>query len=164
MNTILGAPLKAYLPALGFLAFTIVYLSMAYTYEDDARAFPSGVAWVMLALTLLDLVTRTKTPVGIALLRVFNPAAEDHVPARGLDLPPLKQIFAILWIFGFAALLYLIGILAAVPAYVFVSMRFRSGLSYLLSIAVAVLMALIIWALFGLVLRIDLYPGLLFDY
>lgn len=161
---ILGAPLIEYLPALGFLLFTLLYLGLAYSYEDDARTFPAGVAWVMLVLTLLDLVSRSKTGLGITLLRLLNPAAEGGGPARGIDIHPTKQIIAILWIFGFAVLLVLIGILYAVPIYAFVSMRFRSGLSYLLSISVTALITLAIWLLFGVALRINFYQGVFFEF
>jgi hypothetical protein len=159
-----GAPLIEYLPALGFLLFTLIYLSLAYSYEVDARAFPAGVAWVMLVLTLLDLVSRSKTGLGIALLGILNPGAETESPARGIAVDPTRQISAILWIFGFAILLYLIGILYAVPVYVFVFMRFRSELSYVLSISVAALTTLFIWLLFGLALRINFYQGVFLEF
>ncbi len=161
---IFGAPLIEYLPALGFLLFTLIYLVLAYSYETDARAFPSGVAWVMLVLTLCDLISRSKTGLGIALLRILNPAAETEGPARGITVDPKRQIFAILWIFSFAVLLFLIGILLAVPIYVFVFMRFRSELSYVLSVTVAALTTLAIWLLFGLALRINFYQGVFFEF
>ena len=159
-----GAPLIEYLPALGFLAFTLIYLSLAYSYEVDARTFPAGVAWVMLVLTLLDLFSRSRTSVGIALLRILNPAAETEGPARGIAVDPKRQWFAILWVFGFAILLYVIGILYAVPIYVFVFMRIRSELSYVLSIGTAALTTLSIWLLFGLALRINFYQGIFFEF
>ena len=159
-----GAPLIEYLPALGFLLFTLIYLFLAYSYEVDARAFPAGVAWVMLVLTLFDLVSRSKTSVGIWLLQVLNPAAQSDGPARGIAVAPKRQILAILWIFGFAILLYVIGILYAVPLYVFVFMRFRSELSYILSIGVAALTTLSIWLLFGVALRINFYQGIFFEF
>lgn len=161
---IFGTALIEYLPALGFLLFTLIYLILAYSYEADARAFPAGVAWVMLALTLFDLVSRSRTGVGIALLQILNPAAETEGSARGVAVDPKRQIFAILWIFGFAILLYLIGILYAVPIYVFVVMRFRSELSYVLSIGVATLTTLAIWLLFGLALQINFYQGVFFEF
>ena len=164
MNKILGSPLLEYLPALGFLLFTVIYLGLAYSYEADARAFPSGVAWVMLVLTLLDLVSRSKPGVGATILRLLNPAGQDEGPARGIEVHPKKQIIAILWIFGFAILLYLIGILYAVPVYAFVSMRFRSKVSYFLSISVAALITLTIWLLFVVALRINLYQGVFFEF
>jgi hypothetical protein len=159
-----GSPLLEYLPALGFLVFTLIYLSLAHSYEADARAFPAGVAWVMLVLTLFDLISRSKTSVGIATLRILNPASETEGPARGVAVEPIRQILAILWIFGFAILLYLIGILYAVPIYVFVFMRFRSELPYVLSIGVAALTTLAIWLLFGLALRINFYQGVFFEF
>ncbi len=162
MKNYFGSPLIEYLPALGFLAFTIIYLGLAYSYEVDARAFPLIVAWVMLVLTLLDLVSRSKTAAGALILRLLNPAGQEEGPARGVKVPPAKQIIAILWIFGFAALLFVIGILYAVPIYAFVSMRFRSKLSFVLSASVAALITLAIYLLFGVALRINFYQGIFF--
>ena len=164
MKKYFGSPLIEYLPALGFLAFTIIYLGLAYSYEADARAFPSIVAWVMLVLTLLDLVSRSKTGAGALVLRLLNPAGQEEGPARGVKVHPKKQIIAIFWIFGFAALLFVIGILYAVPIYAFVSMRFRSNLSFVLSISVAALITLAIWLLFGVALRINFYQGIFFEF
>jgi len=170
MNKYFGSPLIEYLPALGFLVFTIIYLGLANSYvaviggEDDARAFPSGVAWVMLILTLLDLVSRSKTSTGKMLLRVLNPAGQDQGPVRGVKVPPGKQIIAILWIFGFAALMFVIGILFAVPIYAFVSMRFRSKLPFVLAASVTALLTLAIWLLFGAALRINFYQGIFFEF
>ena len=45
MKSFLGTPLAEYLPALGLLLLTIVYLVTAYGYSDDARAVPAGVAY-----------------------------------------------------------------------------------------------------------------------
>jgi uncharacterized membrane protein len=164
MKTYFGSPLIEYLPSLGFLLFTIVYLSLALSYDTDARAFPGGVAWVMLVLTLLDLVSRTKTPAGVAILRVLNPGGEEMGPARGVEASTARQLLAISWVFGFAIALYLIGILPGVFAYVFIFVRFRSELSYVTAIAVSVLTTAAIWALFGLALRINFYPGVFFEF
>jgi hypothetical protein len=160
MKKYFGSPLIEYLPAVGFLVFTITYLGLAYSYEADARAFPSIVACVMLVLTLLDLVSRSKTNIGALILRLVNPAGQEDGPARGVKVTPAKQIIAILWVFGFAALLFVIGILYAVPIYAFVSMWFRSKLSFVLSVSVAALITLAIWLLFGLALRITFYQGI----
>ncbi|MGY9106415.1 MAG: hypothetical protein ACKVG0_07765 [Alphaproteobacteria bacterium] len=58
----------------------------------------------------------------------------------------------------------MIGILPAIPIYAFVSMRFRSKLSFVLSASVAALITLAIYLLFGLALRIDFYQGIFFEY
>src|SRR5882724_3223684 len=60
VKQVLGTPVTDYLPALGLLVITILYLATAYNYSPDARAVPAGVAWVMLVLVILDLVSRTQ--------------------------------------------------------------------------------------------------------
>ena len=164
MKTYFGSPLLEYLPSLGFLLFTLVYLGLALSYDAAARTLPAGVGWVMLVLTLLDLVSRSKTPAGVAILRVLNPGGEEMGPARGVEASTSRQLLAIAWIFGFAALLYLIGILAGVFAYVFIFCRFRSDLSYVTSLGVAAFTTFGIWLLFGLALRINFYPGVFFEF
>jgi hypothetical protein len=162
MRTLFGARITDYLPAVFFLAFTIAYLGLAYTYNEDARAFPVGVAWVMIVLTLLDLVTRTKTPLGTSLAAALNPATESARAEEG-ELPLWRQIVAVAWVFGFAVLMMLIGVLYAVPVFVFSYIRFRGGRSYVTATGVAAGAALTVWFLFSYVLRIELYPGILFS-
>ena len=111
------------------VAITIGYLAIAYTYTEQARLFPVPVGWLMLLLLALDLVSRTKTPIGEMLTSLLNPAAE----AEGAEprFPVLRQLSAILWVAFFTAAMVLIGIMAAVPLYVFGSMRFHGRKSYL---------------------------------
>jgi len=160
VRRILGAPLGAYLPALGLAVVTALYLALAYGYPERARAFPAKVAWVMLALLALDLISRTETKLGIAVMRALNPAAQTH--SSGPGPTAWRQLSAILWIAGFTAAIVLIGILAAVPLYVFAAIRFRGGRGYLTALAAAAGTTLFIYLLFGMVLRLDLYPGILF--
>ena len=159
MKRMLGASLSDCLPALGLLVITGLYLSLSYHYPAKARAFPAMVAWVMLALLVLDLVSRTQTRLGVAVMRALNPAQ-----ARGVGQAPSawRQLSAILWIAGFVTGIMLIGILSAVPLYVFAAIRFRGGRGYLTALAAAVGATLFIYLLFGVVLRLTLYPGILF--
>lgn len=163
MRQIFGTAATEYLPSLAFLLFTIFYLSLAYTYNADARAFPAGVAWVMLVLTVLDLIMLTKTPVGAALTSLLNPLGESAHAKGEAPIPFAKQVVAVAWIFGFAGLMVLIGVLYAVPVFVFSYIRFRGRRSYLLSGAISLAAAFVAWFLFAFVLRIELYPGVLFS-
>ena len=163
MKRVFGTAVTEYLPAVGFLVFTIAYLALAYTYNADARAFPTGVAWVMLLLTLLDLVSLTKTNIGLSLTGLLNPSGESARAKGDAEIPVGQQIVAVAWIFGFTALMVLIGVLAGVPVFVFSYIRFRGGRSYLTAAAIAAAAALVIWFLFSFVLRIELYPGVLFS-
>lgn len=161
MKRILGTPASDYLPAAALWLATALYLQTAYRYTPAVRAFPAGVAWIMLLLLTLDLASRTATRTGRALTRWLNPAA----PARQVETeapPPARQAAAVLWLALFAALIVLVGILVAVPAYLFAALRWQGGRSYRACALGAAGATLFVWLLFAVVLRIALYPGLLF--
>ncbi len=160
MKRILGTPAADYLPAFGLLLVTMAYLAVAYSYAPDSRAVPVGVAWTMIGLLALDLLSRTRTRAGEALTRWLNPAAGEAEERR---YPVLSQVSAVLWVILFVAALVLLGVLAAVPLYVFASTRLRGGRGTLTCLAIAAGAGLFIWLLFAVVLRLDLYPGLLFQ-
>jgi len=162
VKRVLGTPVSDYMPALGLLALTIVYLATAYRYNPDARAVPAGVAWVMLVLVILDLISRTRTSVGLALMHWLNPAGDPDKIQDHKRYPLLKQFGAVLWVSGFAAALVLIGILYAVPLYVFSSLFFRGRRPLVFALAVSAGATAMIWLLFVVVLRLELYPGVLF--
>jgi len=163
VKQVFGTPITDYLPALGLLLITIGYLATAYNYAPEARAVPAGVAWVMLVLVILDLVSRTRTPLGVILMRRLNPAGDAEAMKEHKRYPALKQIGAVLWIAGFAAGMLLIGILYAVPLYVFASIYFRGGRPLILALAVSAGATAMIWTLFVAVLGLELYPGMLFS-
>ncbi len=161
MKRVLGTPIVEYVPALVMVAITVGYLAMAYTYSVQARLFPVPVGWLMLLLLTLDLVSRTKTPTGETLTRLLNPAAQ----AEGEEerFPILRQLSAMLWVAFFTAALVLIGVMYAVPLYVFGSMRFHGKKSYLTSLIAAVCVTAFTWVLFAFALQVELYPGVLFS-
>jgi hypothetical protein len=74
----------------------------------------------------------------------------------------MKQVAAIAWIAAFVVLMILIGILYAVPVYVFASVRLRGRRPLWLCAAVSAGIAVFIWFLFEQVLQLELYPGILF--
>ena len=162
MKRLVGTPVTDYLPAAALLLLTTVYLVTAYGYSAESRAMPVLIAAATLIVLLLDILSRTQTALGIALLRWLNPAAEQEV-AKPADRGRLvRQVAALLWLAGFTLALLLVGVLYAVPIYVFASMRLRGRRSYFVSLAGGLGMALLIWLLFAALLRVPLYPGLLF--
>ena len=162
MKRVLGTPVSEYLPAFALLILTAIYLATAYNYNPDARAVPAGVAWVMIALLILDLVSRTRTPLGATLMHWLNPAGDAAKTEGAARYPALKQIGAVLWIAGFVAAMVLIGILYAVPLYVFLSLLVRGRRALWVAAAIAAGAGAMIWVLFDLVLQLELYPGVLF--
>lgn len=162
MKRVLGTPVTDYMPALGLLAVTAVYLVTAYEYSPDARAVPAGVAWVMLFLVSLDLVSRSRTKIGAALMHWLNPAGDADKLNSVKHYPVPKQIVAVAWVGGFAAAMLLIGILYAVPLYVFLSLLIQGRRPLPVCIGFSATATLMIWLLFNVVLGLDLYPGILF--
>ncbi len=162
MKRFIGTPATDYLPALGLLAITVIYLATAYSYSPDARAVPAGVAWVMLVLVVLDLISRTQTSAGKILMHWLNPAGDAAKLESVKRFPLLKQLTAVLWVAGFAAALVLIGILYAVPLYVFSSLYFQGRRPLFMCLGVSAAATVMIWLLFDVVLRLELYPGILF--
>jgi len=144
-------------PALGLLIITIAYLMVAYQYSPASRAFPVMVAWSMIVLLALDLVSRTSTKLGRAVTRWLNPA----IAAPETTHVNRHDLIAVLWVAGFVTALILIGVPYAVLLFVFSSARWRGKRSYAVSFLLAVATMLVIWLLFTWLLRIELYPGLL---
>jgi hypothetical protein len=141
---------------LALLLVTLAYLGLAYSYKPALRAVPAAVASVMVVFLAIDLVSHLDTPLGRALRQRLNPAAERPAYAA------LRQIEAILWVAGFAALLIVIGVLYAVPAFVFAFMRFRGRRPVWASLVGGAAVTGFLWLLFSALLHLALYPGLLF--
>ncbi len=162
MKRVLGSPAVEYLPATVLLAVTVAYLALAYGYAPDSRAVPVGVGWAMILLLALDLAARSRTRFGDAVARWLNATTTSRGGLRDdAPAPARRQIAAVLWLAGFTGALTVLGILAAVPLYVLASVRLRGRRSYPVALALAAGTGLAIWLLFAVVLRIDLYPGLL---
>jgi len=161
VKRLFGTPLTDYLPALGLLVLTIIYLVTGYQYAPQARVFPVTVAWIAIVLIGLDVLSRTKTAAGAVVTRWLNPSAASHKADE--QFPLRKQLIAVLWPLCFVALIVLIGFLYAVPIYVMASMYFRGRLNLLLCAVVSAAATLSIWLLFAQLLELELYPGVLFS-
>ncbi len=115
-------------------------------------------------LAVLDIITRTKTPLGATLTRWLNPvsAAPHRAGSAHKTFPLTRQLAAIAWIAGFVAAFALIGALYAIPLYVFAATRWRGERPFLVCLISAAGTLAGIWLLFGRLLHLELYPGLLF--
>jgi hypothetical protein len=158
-----GTELSDYLPAAAAAAIAAVYLGAAYQYSPEARATPLLIGWTVVALAGLDIASRTQTRVGRTLAGWLNPVTTRLRHGAGpADYPIGKQIMAIVWIAGFLAGFALIGATYAIPLYVFAATRWRGGRPYVVCLISAACTLAGIWFLFGWLLRLELYPGLLF--
>jgi hypothetical protein len=146
------------LPAMVILALTVAFLIVGYRYPPLARQFPITVAWVILALAGLDIASRIDSPIGAALKDRLDRggAAAEKIGSRR------AQFGAVVWLAGFAVLLWLFGVLYAVPLYVFASLRLRGYRPWLRCLLGAATSTAIVWLLFSAALRIELYRGIIF--
>jgi hypothetical protein len=158
-----GTELSEYLPATGAAVVAAVYLGAAYRYSPEARAAPLLIGWAVIALAALDIVSRTQTPLGRALSSFLNPVTNRQRHGHGAEPRPAgKQIMAIAWIAGFVAAFALIGAALAIPLYVFAATRWRGGRPFAVCLLSAAVTLAGIWFLFAWLLRLELYPGVLF--
>jgi len=158
-----GTPVIDYFPAVAAAVAAAFYLAAAYGYSPDARAAPLLIGWSVIAFAFLDALSRTATPIGATLTRLFNPVtAPRHGSASHATYPLVRQLSAVAWIAGFVAAFALIGAVFAIPLYVFAATRLRGGRPWLVSAISAAATLAGVWLLFSKLLRLELYPGLLF--
>lgn len=159
MKTLFGAPIGEYLfPALIWL-LALGFLLLAFSFSPLSREVPVLVGWLTLGLTTVDLFSRTRTPVAEALVRLLNP---DVRAPEGKAASRPRLAMAVGGIVGFVAALVLFGVLAAVPVFLFAAL-FWGGKRRLATSAIMVaLVTAFIWGLFAGLLRLELFPGLLF--
>jgi hypothetical protein len=160
VKPILGTPAFDYVPALALFIIAVIYLVTGYGYTPQARAFPVAVAWAAIVFSVIDVISRTHTAIGETLMRWLNPAAAKADSQQ--HYPLMKQLTAVLLAAAFVALIVVIGFLYAIPIYVFASLYLRRR-PLLLSVLVSAGVTLFIWALFTQLLKIELYPGILFS-
>ncbi|MGC1300764.1 MAG: tripartite tricarboxylate transporter TctB family protein [Caulobacteraceae bacterium] len=150
-----------FLPAAVCWLFSAGFLAMTYTLPPAARAMPLMVGWCTLGLATLDMASRLKGKLGEALMRTLNPA--------GLKPEPPDTVsgrYALLSGIGLVVLLVtaflLFGALVAAPVLIFAALMIANRKEWLLSLAIAAGSTLVIWLLFSVLLRLQLYPGVLF--
>jgi len=158
MMRLAGAAVTDYVPALCVCGATAAFLGAAYRYPAQARAFPLAIGWVTIALALLDLISATDTNAGRGIKKWLNPSIASRAGSHSFS----SQLQGILWLAIFAALLVSIGILYAVPLYVFASLRWRGRRSWFKAVLAAGIVTAGIWLLFSVVLQLELYRGYLF--
>jgi hypothetical protein len=163
MARVLGTEVSEYLPAAAAAGVAAIYLGAAYQYSPEARATPLLIGWTVIALAALDIASRTQTSLGRTLAQWLNPGtARPRHGAGPTSYPIGTQLLAILWIAGFVAAFALIGAMYAIPLYVFAATRWRGGRPFAVCLISAACTLAGIWFLFGWLLRLELYPGLLF--
>lgn len=161
MPRIFGTPISSYLPPAILWLMAAGYLILAGQYEEQSRMMPLLIGRVMLVLATLDLVSRSKTPIGQTLLRWLNPAAVNVELTHGR--PDARREFGyILWIMAFVIGLILVGMFVAVPIFLLVSFSVLGRRTIIESVLLTAVVSAAVWMLFSLLLHLQLFPGLVF--
>jgi len=140
------------------LALAIGFIVMAQRFGAASRAMPQLVGGTMVIFCLLDALSRTNTELGRRLSRWVNPA----VSAVSVAPPRHRQRVALAGLTALVVAMILVGVLPAVAAFGLLALRYRAGRSWLMGATLGGAVALAIWLLFGLLLALPLFPGLLF--
>ncbi|MFC1979563.1 tripartite tricarboxylate transporter TctB family protein [Chloroflexota bacterium] len=123
------------------------------------------------ALKLLPLIVGIAVFVLAAIVLCRNISAKDksRAVAAGGEIAEEEQadkmwrqyLPAGAWTVGFFLAIYLFGFIVAIPLLILSYMK-SYGVGWLVSIILTVVIPVLIYVAFELVLRVDLYPGLLF--
>ena len=147
-------------PPLAVSAGGVAIWIVSGTYSDEARQFPRIVAALLVVLGLFDGWSRVNLP-GRALVSDIWGASFRR--REMLTVPPLRQELVLtLWMAGAFAGMAVVGILVALPAFVFGYLRLHARRGTLFSAAVAGGFLAFEYAVFEWLLDYELYRGLLF--
>ncbi|HLZ68248.1 MAG TPA: tripartite tricarboxylate transporter TctB family protein [Aliidongia sp.] len=140
------------------LALAVGFTVMAQRFGAASRAMPQLVGGTMAIFCLMDAVSRSDTELGRRLLQWANPA----VPVASAAPPRHLQWVALVALAALVAMMVFVGVVPAVVAFGLFALRYRAGRSWIVAAALGGSVALAIWLLFGLLLGLPLFPGLLF--
>jgi hypothetical protein len=150
--------------ALVVFAFAVVFLFWTQTIPPRATAMPNLVAWLMIVLALIDVVSQTQTGIG-RFFRRFAAAEqiiEWKVQGEDDEAGWGRVLVSILWVVAYLTTVYLVGFLLGTPAYLFLYMILHGRKSIQASAITAVATTFVIWLTFEVLFKYPLYPGVLF--
>ena len=138
------------------------FLLAAYGYEGRTRQVPVLVGWTLVVLCLLDVIAASATRAGTAVRAFFAGTIVGERYDEMRSYPARRVIIALLWPMAFVTLVVIIGLVAAIPIYVFFFLLFegRSGVGRaLLSAGITIGC---IYVLFEKFFNYEIYQGILF--
>lgn len=127
--------------------------------DPRGREFPVLVSGAAVILCALDVLAHSGTAAGRWVALVLSGAAE---PAPARDRRLSAEALAVIWVGVALALVILLGFLVAIPIYVFGYLLLHGRRTLRHSLIAAVATTFGIWLGFEVLLRYDLYRGMLF--
>ena len=140
------------------LVIAIVALVYGLTFPTmKAKLVPIVISGIILVLASVELARELMASVKSN----QEIEAESEKAEAGTKGELHRYILGFGWMAALAAGIYLVGFLIAVPLFVIAYLKLNSR-RWLISIGMAAAMAIFIYGIFVVVLRVDLYPGLIF--
>ena len=137
-----------------------IFYQTLHLFYNTSKIIPFIICIGVFLLTIAGIV--------IELKKVHNnrkavPVSEEmsHKQKTVKDKPGKSMIECVLWVFGAALVIYLLGFSISIPLFMLVYMKCNGG-SWLESIITSILVSSIIYVVFNMVLNANLYEGKLF--
>jgi Tripartite tricarboxylate transporter TctB family len=145
------------------LVFFCVFVYEAREWRMQARLYPLAIGIPMLVLAIVQVILDFK---GVKAKQPSDgapPTPMDFQFTKDIDPETAKKraITMFAWLFGFFALIYLLGFSIAIPLMMFTYLKFQGGESWILSISLTVIAWFFFYGLFVKLLTLPFPEGLL---
>jgi hypothetical protein len=154
--------LAAYLVPVSILVLAVGFLLSAYGYEGRTRQVPVLIGWILVALCLLDVVAASGTRAGKAVRAFFTGTIVGERNDELWDYPVGRVLVAMAWPTAFLVVVVLIGLVAAIPVFVFLFVLIQGRSNVRRALLASAVTTGCIYALFEQVLNYKMYQGVLF--
>ena len=150
-------------PAIVVFVLAVGFLIWAQSYDGRGRLVPVLVGWLTSGLAALDLIVHSGTRFGRYVDQLLSGAMRSAVDDAAASKSMFRrEAIAVLWLFGFVALVAVFGFVAVIPFYILIFMVVQGRRSLRESVIAALCTTLFVFVVFEIFLRYNVYGGLLF--
>ncbi len=149
--------------ATAVLAFMFYFIFESYAYKPAIRLFPLLIGFTGVVLCIMDILSNTNTALGRIINAVFGTELtkpDGHEAPRKL----MKELAIFAWMSGLVLGIYIFGFLVMTIVFVFLWMWVQGGRPIMASFYTALATFAFNYVLFSVILRYELYVGVLFEY
>ena len=144
--------------ALVMLVFAAAVLVTAYEYRGGSGLFPRFAGWLFVGLALMEVIMQAR---GLMKPAARGTDAGEEAETAAGRAGVRREVNGFLWVAGFLLLVYLVGFMAAIPAYMFAFLFLSARRTLWQSAAFAAGATVFVYILFIQLLEYRLYAGIL---